>query len=132
MARCACKIGHVRAIDAQVIGMEYGMSGEAKTQKQIETAQSVVTDAMELLDTYSPRQDREVEARFVYAAMTVTRRRLREVQSELFHAGLRAATSPENTTIVSKEAFEDVRLFRAIGPTRLSDLLEKRRKKRHP
>jgi hypothetical protein len=112
--------------------MEYGMSGEAKTQKQIETAQSVVTDAMELLDTYSPRQDREVEARFVYAAMTVTRRRLREVQSELFHAGLRAATSPENTTIVSKEAFEDVRLFRAIGPTRLSDLLEKRRKKRHP
>ena len=106
--------------------MECGMSGEAKTLKQIEAAQSVVTDAMELLDTYSPRKDRKVATRFVCAAMTVTRKRLREVQSELYHAYLRAATSPENTTIVSKEAFEDVRLFRAIGPTRLSDLLKER------
>jgi hypothetical protein len=102
------------------------MSGEAKTLTQIEAAQSVVNDAMELLDTYSPRQDRRVEARFVYAAMTVTRRRLREVQSELSDAYLRAAMAPENTTIVSKEAFEDVRLFRAIGPTRLSNLLKDR------
>jgi hypothetical protein len=102
------------------------MSGEAKTLTQIEAAQSVVKDAMELLDTYSPRQDRRVEDRFVYAAMTVTRRRLREVESELFQAYLRAAVAPENTTIVSKEAFEDVKLFRAIGPTRLSNLLKDR------
>jgi hypothetical protein len=107
--------------------MEYGMSGEAKTLTQIEAAQSVVNDALELLDTYYPRQDRKVEARFVYAAMTVTRRRLREVESELSQAYLRAAMAPENTTIVSKEAFEDVRLFRAIGPTRLSNLLKDRR-----
>ena len=59
------------------------MSGEAKTLKQIEAAESVVTDAMELLDTYSPRQDSRVETRLVYAAMTITRMRLREVQSEL-------------------------------------------------
>jgi hypothetical protein len=107
--------------------MEYGMSGEAKTLTQIEAAQSVVNDALELLDTFYPRQDRKVEARFVYAAMTVTRRRLREVESELSQAYLRAVTAPENTTIVSKEAFEDVRLFRAIGPTRLSNLLKDRR-----
>jgi hypothetical protein len=124
--RCACKIGRGRAIEAQGIGMECGMGGEAKTLKQIEAAESVVADAMELLDTYSPRRSREVSARFVYAAMTVTRKRLREVKSELFHAHLRAATSPENTTIVSREAFEDVRLFRAIGPARLSDLLKER------
>jgi hypothetical protein len=107
--------------------MEYGMSGDAKTLTQIEAAQTVVNNALELLDTYYPRQDRRIEARFVYAAMTVTRRRLREVQSELSHAHFRAAMAPENTTIVSKEAFADVRLFRAIGPTQLSNLLKGRR-----
>jgi hypothetical protein len=39
------------------------MSGEAKKLTQIEAAQSVVRDVMELLDTYSPREDRSAEAR---------------------------------------------------------------------
>jgi hypothetical protein len=58
--------------------------------------------------------------------MTITRRRLREVDTELFHAYLRASVAPEKTTIVSKEAFEDIRLFRAIGPTQLSNLRKDR------
>lgn len=102
------------------------MSSEAKTLTQIKAAKSVVADVMDLLDTYSPRHDRRVEERFVDAAMTVTRRRLREVESELSQAYLRASVAPEETTIVSKEALEDVRLFRAIGPARLSNLLKDR------
>jgi hypothetical protein len=103
------------------------MSCETKTLKQIEAARSVVRDTIELLDTYLPRENREDGARFVYAAMTITRRRLEEVDSELYHAHHRATESPENTTIVSKEAFEDVRAFRAIGPARLSSLLKNRK-----
>jgi hypothetical protein len=103
------------------------MSGEEKTLKQVEAARSIIQDAMELLETFSPRQSRETEARFVYAAMTFTRRRLQEVHSGLNDACYRATMSPENTTIVSKELFEDVRLFRAIGPAQLSNLLKNRR-----
>lgn len=62
-----------------------------------------------------------------YAAMTITRRRLEEVHSELTSALYRATISPKNTTIVSKELFEYVRLFRAIGPAQLSSLLKNRR-----
>jgi hypothetical protein len=103
------------------------MSGEVKTLKQIEAARSVMHDVSELLKTFSPRwDDRETEARFVYAAMTYTRRRLEEVQSALTAARYQAEMSPENTTIVSKELFEDVRLFRAIGPAQLSSLLKNR------
>ena len=104
------------------------MSGEVKTLKQLEAAQSVIEDALELLKTFSPRQDdRKTEARFVYAAMTFTRVRLEEVHSELRSALYRATMSPENTAIVSKELFEDVRLFRTIGPAQLSGLLKNRR-----
>ena len=103
------------------------MGGEAKTLKQIEAARSVIRDAMDLLETFCPRQDRKAEARFVYAAMTVTRRRLEEVSSELRDAHYRAHMSPENTATVSKDLFESVRLFRAIGPARLSNLLANRR-----
>jgi hypothetical protein len=103
------------------------MGGEEKTLKQVEAARSVISDAMELLETFSPRQDRTAEARFVYAAMTFTRTRLEEVHSELSSALYRATMSPENSTIVSRELFEDVRLFRAIGPAQLSNLLKNRR-----
>jgi hypothetical protein len=102
------------------------MSGEVKTLKQLEAAQSVIEDALELLKTFSPRQDRKTEDRFVYAAMTVTRVRLQEVDSELNSAHYRATMSPANTAIVSKELFEDVRLFRAIGPAQLASLLKNR------
>jgi hypothetical protein len=110
--------------------MEGPMSGETKTHKQVEAARSVIKDAMELLETFSPRQDRTAEARFVYAAMTFTRTRLEEVHSELGSALYRATMSPQNTTIVSKELFEDVRQFRAIGPAQLSSLLKNRRLQR--
>lgn len=107
------------------------MSGEAKTLKQIEAAQSVIRDAMELIATFSPHwDDRETEARFVYVAMTFTLRRLKDVHSELSAACYRATMSPENTTMVSKELFEVVRLFRAIGPTQLSGLLKSRQRHR--
>ena len=102
------------------------MSGELKTLKQIEAAQSVIRDAMEILETFYPRQDRKAEARFVWAAMTVTRRRLNEVSSELSDAHYRAHLSPENNTIVSKALLEDVTLFRAMGPAQLSSLLKNR------
>lgn len=103
------------------------MSDEAKTLKQIEAAQSVTRDALELLETFYPRRSRETEARFIYAAMTFARSRLQKVYSELNEALYRATISPEHTTIVSKELFEDVRLFRAIGPAQLSGLLKNRR-----
>jgi hypothetical protein len=104
------------------------MSGEAKTLKQVEAAQSVIRDAMDLLETFSPRHDnRETEARFVYAAMTYTRRKLEDVHSQLRDAYYRATMTAENTTIVSKDLFEDVRMFRAIGPAQLSSLLKNRR-----
>jgi hypothetical protein len=93
------------------------MSGEVKTLKQIEAARSVLHDAMELLESFSPRHDnRDTEARFVYAAMTYTRRRLEEVQSALTAARYQAEMSPENTT--------------AIGSTKLSSLLKNRKRHR--
>jgi hypothetical protein len=102
------------------------MSGEAKTLKQVEAAQSVIRDALSLLETFSPRQNRETEARFVYAAMTLTRMRLEDVQAELSKARFRATVSPVSAAIVSKEVLEDVRMFRALGPPRLSSLLKSR------
>jgi hypothetical protein len=102
------------------------MAGEEKTLKQIQAARSVVRDAMDLLETFSLRQDRNAESRFIYAAMTITRRRLEEVQSGLTDAQYRAHMSLENTAVVSKDLFEDVRLFRTIGPAQLSSLLKNR------
>lgn len=102
------------------------MGSEEKTLKQVEAARSVISDAMELLKTFSPRQDRTAEARFVYASMSFARTRLEEIHSELISALYRATMSPASTTIVSKELFENVRLFRAIGPAQLSSLLKNR------
>jgi hypothetical protein len=45
-------------------------------------------------------------------------------------ASYRAHVPPENTTIVAKELFEDVRQFRAIGPAQLSSLLKNRQLRR--
>jgi hypothetical protein len=126
----ACNIKPGSAIENKQMGAGL-MSGEAKTLKQVEAAQSVIEDVLALLETFSPRwADRETENRFVEAAMAITRRRLQEVHSELASAFHRARMSPENTTIVSKELFEDVRLFRAIGPAQLSSLLKNRRLRR--
>jgi hypothetical protein len=104
------------------------MSGETKTLKQIQAAEAVIRDVMALLETFHPRWDgRKTEARFICAAMMFTHKRLQEVRSELTAAYYRAAMSPDKTTIVSKEAFEDVRQFRTLGPAQLSNLLKNRR-----
>jgi hypothetical protein len=103
------------------------VGGEAKTLKQIEAAQSIIRDALSLLETFSPRQSRETEERFIYAAMTSTRTKLNGVQAELSNARYRAALSPLNATTVSREVLEEVRVFRALGPARLADLLKNRR-----
>lgn len=111
------------------------MSGEAKTLKQVEAAQLIIRDVMGLLETFRPQGSRDTEVRFIDAAMTLSHRRLKSVDAELSDARYRAIVSPENTTIVSKEAFEEVRMFRALGPARLANLLKSRQsdraRKRH-
>jgi hypothetical protein len=102
------------------------LSGEARTLKQIDAARSVIHDALSLLETFSPRENRETEARFIYAAMASTRTRLEGVQAELSGARYGATISPVNTAIVSAEVLEDVRVFRALGTARLVNLLKSR------
>jgi hypothetical protein len=103
------------------------MGGQAKTLKQIDAAKSVVDDVMDLLDTYGRPADRKIEGQFLNAVMTIARIRVREIQSELSQAHLRAFTSPEHVTVVDKTTFDHISWFRAVGPTHLSNLLAGRR-----
>jgi hypothetical protein len=52
---------------------------------------------------------------------------VREIQRELSQAHLRAFTSPEHVAVVDKTVFDDLSVFRAIGPTRLANLLAGRK-----
>jgi hypothetical protein len=103
------------------------MGGQAKTLKQIDAAKSVVDDVMDLLDTYGRPTERKIEGLFLNAVTAIARIRVREIQTELSQAHLRAFTSPEHVTVVDKTVLDHLTWFRAIGPAHLSSLLAGRR-----
>ena len=100
------------------------MGGEPKTLKQIETAQSVLDDILEIIDNSSRgrRAHNDIEGRFRDAVNVLARSRLKEIGRILSDAWARAYESSNEVAIVDRSAFDDIRWFRSIGPAKLSRL----------
>lgn len=104
------------------------MNREPKTLKQIETAQSVLNDVLEIIDSYrrGHRERSDIEGRFRDAVNVIARHRLREISRVLSDAWAHAFQSSDQVALVERSAFEDIRWFRAIGPAKLSKLARRR------
>ncbi|MDA9401505.1 hypothetical protein XH79_22625 [Bradyrhizobium sp. CCBAU 45389] len=100
------------------------MGGEPKTLKQIEAAQSVLNDILEIIDNSSRgrRAHNDIEGRFRHAVNVIARSRLKEIDRILSDAWARAHQSSNEIAIVDRSAFDDIRWFRSIGPAKLSKL----------
>jgi hypothetical protein len=97
---------------------------EPKTLQQIETAQSVLNDVLEIIDCdrRGRREHDDIEGRFRDAVNVIARHRLKEISKILSDAWARAFKSSDQVALVDRSAFEDIRWFRSIGPAKLSRL----------
>jgi hypothetical protein len=100
------------------------MGGEPKTLKQIEAAQSVLNDILEIIDRggRGRRAHNDIEGRFRDAVNVIARSRLKEISRILSDAWSDAYQSSNQVAIVDRSAFDDIRWFRSIGPAKLSKL----------
>jgi hypothetical protein len=100
------------------------MGREPKTLKQIETAQSVLNDVLEIIasDRRGRRGHDDIEGRFRDAVNVIARSRLKEISKILSDAWAHAYESSDQVALVDRSAFEDIRWFRSIGPAKLSKL----------
>jgi hypothetical protein len=100
------------------------LGGEPKTLKQIEAAQSVLNDILEIIDRSGRgrRAHNDIEDRFRDAVNVIARSRLKEISRILSDAWNDAYQSSNQVAIVDRSAFDDIRWFRSIGPAKLSKL----------
>jgi len=104
------------------------MGREPKTLKQIETAQAVLNDILEIIesDRRGRRGHGDIEGRFRDAVNVIARSRLKEISKILSDAWAHAFKSSDQVALVDRSAFEDIRWFRSIGPAKLSELARRR------